>query len=356
MTNSMQSHDQDISIRDLDSEELRHVITTFARRIGFASSYEIRSTWQVMSTDDFIELLSLDNWPGAEATKEDFFWCSQPLRHKDFGRLDEYSVYWQKVSKDVRLWIAREPAVPTNSAHIYNARDLFYSLVSSCKIYLSDEYSHDHARAMRKFRIDLFKWHLKRMIPTVLFILIGLVIVGVYNWTEWSGSTVDKIGSLLLYAGGFIVGAVLARLAVSRLGFMSGTMFLAVLYSLIFYLYVVTLEKINVLNQPLSSNDNVALVICTLLGAFVADLKYPRVTIRSFLTRDVIRLIYRQMIVPASLVVAPAFGVLKVTEYVIERVVVDFHSAAILVPIAGLVIVALLELIRRELEHEDSLQ
>ena len=351
----MQSHDRDISIRDLDRDELRHVTTTFARRIGFAVSYENPSKWKVMSTDDFIELLSFDNWPSSDATTEDLFWCSQPLRHKDFRRLDEYSVYWQKVSKEVRLWIAREPVMPTNSKRIYNASDLFTSLLSSCNIYISDEYSHDHGRAMRKFRIDLLKWHLKSMIPTVLFVLVGLTIVGAYNWSEWSGSTVDKIGSLLLYAGGFIVGAVVSRLAVSRLGFMSGTMLLAVLYSLIFYLYVVTLEKINVLDQPLSSGDNVALVICALLGVFVADLKYPGVTIRSLLTRDILRVIYRHMIVPASLVVAPAFGVLKVTEYVIARVVEDFRSAAILVPIAGMIIVALLELIRRELEHEDSL-
>ena len=131
-------------------------------------------------------------------------------------------------------------------------------------------------------------------------------------------------------------------------------MLLAVVYSLMFYLYIVTLEKVNILEQTLSSDDNIALVICALLGVFVADLKYPSLTVRSLITRDAIRLIYRQMIVPASLVVAPAFGVLKVTEYVIERIFEDFRSATILVPIAGMVIVALLELIRRELEQNDS--
>ncbi|MCY3957132.1 MAG: hypothetical protein OXG65_02455 [Chloroflexi bacterium] len=258
------------------------------------------------------------------------------------------------MSKDIRLWISREPAVPSNSKHIYNARDLLYSLLSSCKIYISDEYSHDHARALRKFRVDLFRWHLKSLIPTIMFILVAVPIAGAYSWTTWSGSTGAKIGGLLIYASGFLVGAVALRLAVTRLGFMSGTMFLAVVYSLFFYVFVVTLERINVLDQPFSSADDVALLICALLGLFVADLKYPRLrlTIGSSITRDVIRLIYRQMIVPASLVVAPAFGVLKLTEYVIERIVEDVRSATILVPISVMAIVALLELIRTELRRK----
>ena len=244
--------------------------------------------------------------------------------------------------------------MPTNCEHTFNGFDLLYALLSTYKVLITDENSDDHARVLRDFRIDFLKWHVKRLIPTFFLYIGGIVVIAVYHWSKWDGSTEDTIRNFILYAGGFIAAAAASRLAVSRLGFMSATMLLAVVYSLMFYLYIVTLEKVNVLEQTLSSDDNIALVICALLGVFVADLKYPSLTVRSLITRDAIRLIYRQMIVPASLVVAPAFGVLKVTEYVIERIFEDFRSATILVPIAGMVIVALLELIRRELEQNDS--
>ena len=176
-------------------------MTTFARRIGFDGSLESHSKWQVMATDDFFEILSIDDWPGAGAMTQELLWCSEPLRHRDFKRLEEYSVHWQIVNKEMRLWIAREPTVPTNCEHTFNGFDLLYALLSTYKVLITDENSDDHARVLRDFRIDFLKWHVKRLIPTFFLYIGGIVVIAVYHWSKWDGSTEDTIRNFILYAG-----------------------------------------------------------------------------------------------------------------------------------------------------------
>lgn len=49
----------------------------------------------------------------------------------------------------------------------------------------------------------------------------------------------------------------------------------------------------------------------------------------------------------------PTFGALKIVEYIVGIVVEDVQSAAVVIPAGLMIVVALIELIRRELRRSE---
>ena len=351
MKRTSQGRDQELSIGDLNGEELTHVITTFARRIGIERWREGNAGWKVISSDEFVDLLSAGDWPDSAATTEELQWCSEPLSHREFRRLAEYSVYWQKDSEGPQLWISREPSVPSSDSGVLDVRALLYALLSTYKLYVSDEHYDAHPKVLRKFKRDLLIWKLKRQIPTLLFYAIGLFVISINYWSNREELTENDVKNLLVFVGIVIFSAIASRIAVHWFGLLSGLVLFMVLFAFSIFLFAVVLSELGVIDGSFVSDDQAALAVCVILGIFVADRRRPDLTIGRLFRRDAVTVTYRHLIVPASLVVAPTFGTLKLTQYVIGTIVEDPNSAMLLAPITGMVVVALLEFVRREIER-----
>ena len=159
--------------------------------------------------------------------------------------------------------------------------------------------------------------------------------------------------SLTLYVVQFTLGTLGSSFAARRLG--SGFGLMAMMSLLLFTLYLVVVLNANLSDNVRSefSTDVLALLFGVVLGIFVAELKQPGVTVREVVARGGIRALYADIIVPTSLVIGPAFGALKLTEYIIEVVSADVWSGLYLVPIAGMLLIALFEFTKREVIRKD---
>ncbi len=302
---------------------------------------------------ELADALSLGHWPEATATPAELIWCSESLRCADFHRLYDYSVFWHRTDEGVFLWISREPKIPSGDESLFRTGEILNALVVVYRVYISKDHQEHHEAAMIKYRKSITRLRRKRLTTAALLYIFGISIVVAYTWAFRRHSTADFTISLTLYIAQFTFGTLASSFAARRLG--SGFGLMAMISLLLFALYMVVVVRSNLSEniRPEFSTDVLALLFGVVLGIFVSELRQPGVTVRDVIARGGLRGLYTDIIVPTSLVIGPAFGALKLTEYIIGVVSADVWSGLYLVPIAGMLLVALFEFTKREVLRKD---
>ena len=341
--NDSHSH---LSIRDLNRNELRHVTRAFARRVGLDASI-LERKGEVASRAEVLEALALDRWPDASATITDLMWCSESLRHKEFSRLSDYSVHWQKIPAGLRLWIAQRPEVPSNDKLSFDEAKVLEAISDLYRVRISNEAGVNPGDTVsrRKFR--------RRLTMVFLFVFcVALIAVAIRD--TWCESPVVFFGNLVLRILGLTILVVTSSFVARRLEFSHGVLTIMVLWLFGIYFTIVIDVNTGAAEIPSAIVDAFALAISTLPGFIVYALKNPRESLGEATPKAGWNKRYLETVAGPSLIVAPTFATLKIIEYILVSIIDDPSLVLLLVPAGGLAVVALLEFMRREIARNGT--
>ena len=339
----MSSRDSEFSIRSLDSQELEHVIKTFAKRVGLHNVLSSKAPKEVIELEEVFEALSLESRPDASAKAQELLTRYERLSHQQFKRLEGYSVYWQRRSEGLFLWISCQPKIPGNRESMFNTADILKIIMEIYNVYITEDY-----------RIAVRKRRIRRFAAMAIFYAVGLALIAASSW--WSTgsfglddpmSTSFKVAILTIAFG---ASAFMSR----RLGIVHGMLTMVVVWLFVGYFVTLTSMKVGLVDISQWQVDAYALALSALLGILVAELKNPLKTLGETLSEGGWGKVYNELLATPALIVGPTFGALKIVEYIVEIVVVDMQSSAVVIPAGLMIIVALIELIRREKNRLES--
>ena len=104
------------SIRDLNQNELDHVINKLVDAIGASTSLEKAGrTGSIMESEVVQAKLSLPQWPPPQSTPIELAWFSEPLGTSPHGTLNGHSVFWALTDDGFQVWIGRTPYKPEST-------------------------------------------------------------------------------------------------------------------------------------------------------------------------------------------------------------------------------------------------
>ena len=338
----MKSGHSGFSIRNLDSQELEHVIKTFAQRVGLHSVLSSKSPKEVIELEELFDALSLESWPDSGAKTDELQSSCEALNDQRFERLESYSVYWQKSSEGLFLWISSEPRIPGNRESMLNTGDILKALMEIYHVYITQDY----LDAVKKRKI-------RRLAAMAFLYLVGLALIAVYGWwTTGSFGLENLMGTMFkmsIYTIAFGASGYLSR----RLGLVHGMLTMGVLWLFVGYFFVLTTKIAGLVDIAQWQSDAYAFALSALLGLLVAELKNPFKALGKTLSEGGWGKVYRESLATPALIVGPTFGALKIVEYIVGIVVEDVQSAAVVIPAGLMIVVALIELIRRELRRSE---
>ncbi len=339
-------HNNCLSIRDLNNEEIDYVIRTFARRVGLDSALSRKEDWDVISVEELVEALAINEWPDVHASATELLWCSEPLQSERYSRLNKHSVFWQRTKMDFRLWIGSRPHIPANKENIVGSKELLNRVVILYKVYITDEHRHDHQVAIKK-------WKLKRLTTSTILNVIGVITIATYCWIRWGPDTGEFIKNLLLGLASYTIVSTAGRSFVRRFGYL--LISFATMLVLLFAAYIIILVSIRLgeVNISPSDTDAIAFGLSWILGQIVSELKYPKMTLGDILRAGGLRGFYKVTIATTALVIVPTYGALKVIEHIIRIFTIESSMSLFLIPVSGMVVIALYEFIRRELARNE---
>ncbi len=339
----MNTRHSGLSIRSLDSKELEHVFKTFAQRVGLHNVLSSKCPKEVVELDELVEALSLESWPDSSAKADELQSSCEPLSHPKFERLDGYSVYWNRSSEGLFLWIASQPSIPANRGSMLDMAGILKTIMDTYHVYITKDY----LVAVRKRRI-------RRLVAMPILYACGLALMITITWWPTGSFEVKDIPILSFRLAIFTIAFGASDWMARRLGFAQGLITMLVLWLFVAYVVVLTSMKIGLVDIVQWQTDAYALALSALLGFLVAELKNPLKTLGETLAEGGWGKVYRESLATPALIVAPTFGALKIIEYIIDIMVADIQSAAIAVPVGVMVIVALMEFIRREMNRSGS--
>ena len=168
------------SIRDLNQNELDHVIYNLTNAIGASKSLEKAGRAGAIMESEVVKAnLSLPQWPPPESTPTELAWLSEPLGNSHHGRLREYSVFWKLTADGFQVWIGRTPDNPSRGSAYLTNEEVVEAVAKTYGFYLS------RAQRRGKRLTILRRWASRAALPVVLLLLIpALLLVGLLATTE----------------------------------------------------------------------------------------------------------------------------------------------------------------------------
>ena len=91
--------------------------------------------------------------------------------------------------------------------------------------------------------------------------------------------------------------------------------------------------------------------LSVILGYLIAEIKNPLKSVGELRLQGGWWNVYKQTLATPALIVGPTYGAIKIIEYLIYIVLSDPQAAPFVVFVCGLVIVAVFEVIRREISR-----
>ena len=295
LTRDASFQDAPISIRDLNDEELDHVIRVFSSRIGLDSRFGHKSPWEVVSLEELAEALSFGDWPDSSATSAELLWCSESLRSESLVRLRNYSVHWQETSNGLRLWIARQPEFPSDESFTFNKIDVVKYIVKVYQVYITSEHRKQHRAAVRK-------WRLRRFTAMTLSYTFVLIMLGLNSWRISGALTLNFGIAMLLQTVGLTVVASASGYATRRLGVVHGMLTLTVAYLFLLYFVIVAVIDVTKIDLPQWPNELLALGLSLALGHLVAELQNPLKSLGQMLSEGGWKVFYRDVLATPAII------------------------------------------------------
>ena len=203
------------SIRDLNQNELDHVIYNLMNAIGASTSFEKAGrAGAIMGSEVVKANLSLPQWPPPESTPTELAWLSEPLGNSHHGRLREYSVFWTLTADGFQVWIGRTPDNPSSGSAYLTNEEVVEAVAKTYGFYLS-------SAQRRGNRLTILRWWASRAaLPVVLLLLIPtLLLVWLLATTEMTLTDLQLIdvSTIVAYVVAVTVGYI-AWLAYGSIG------------------------------------------------------------------------------------------------------------------------------------------
>ena len=257
-----------------------------------------------------------------------------------FESLKGYAVFWQRHEHTLEMWISRHTEKPRDKGLILSTQEVLNAIVKVYPIYLSGEMRIEHHKAIRR-------WKIKRTAFMVVPHIFGLAIVSALSAYIF-GITYQSLGYLVYY----ISGAVLSHYATRKFGVMSANVFFFLGLYFAAFLGIVVLKRFSIININSSEIDAIEFLFCLLLGIHASNIKYTD-TVGDLLGLSLWGALCRMYTISVrttSVVTVFTYASLEIVEYVTNNVALD--SSLLLLPLGLMVMVAVIELARREVERE----
>ena len=344
----MKLADKDRTIHDLTDDEFEYVITTFAKRIGFAEKFAASDGEPPISTvEEILETLALDDWPGSCTTSTELAWISEPLLNPKFEKLLTYSIFWQRTGRALRLWIGRTPYIPQHVNAILDTKDLLIAISKYYTIYLSDEERREH-------RKRIFRWRFKRIVVRYvphLLVLIAMVVLAL----NVSGSAfVPMILAVASSATFYLIGLLLSYLVNKLTNDLLSQLGLLVLPSSI-VLIILGIARHDESQVSSYVNDHeFVMLVCLAIGALISHMRYND-SIGNVIELPfwmIIRRLYITMISTTVVVTIFTYGAFRLIETVANNR--EFESAWTMWLVVAMAVIAAIEFLKREIEREPA--
>ncbi len=167
------------SIRDLNQNELDHVINKLVDAIGASTSLEKAGrTGSIMESEVVQAKLSLPQWPPPQSTPIELAWFSEPLGTSPHGTLNGHSVFWALTDDGFQVWIGRTPYKPSSASAYLQNEEVVEAIAKTFGFYLSGALRRDNKLTILRRRVR------RAMIPFILLVFIPTALLAVLLTTE----------------------------------------------------------------------------------------------------------------------------------------------------------------------------